>query len=411
MNFRLDNWMMHCHHTREWVLAMAVGLCVFAGIGKGADITVPLEWREIEHPASLHSGIRVGIKRINPTNSFAIPPSKSGKPCIYELTYGHRVHHFLADTAETNTPYYDRIWYDRDGDRDFADETPVAANNGKYASWLLSARAPVTLDMTVFGKPALEFIVEVAGPSLTDPPDREYYRISRFWFKHALSGTINVGGSPYRIDLFDTSADGALDAADCMRLFPLGEQPASPPSPRRLSLPKYLVLGSRTFRLDVDPKGRFCTLRDIPVKGTGLLALSPDVFFAKLTSEDGMVLVQDPEGDVRLPASSYRTGRFYSSMRRMKNGKPWIFQQQHHTDFNIVAGEKHEMDIGSEPFSICCGNVRRKKEAWRPDITIRDGKGRRITTDIFAFPKPPKPTYRLSNPSGEVVKHGTLGYG
>jgi hypothetical protein len=369
--------------------------------------------------------IRLPLTSIDKMPDYKFPKPVCSKPAVFYLDDGDKKHVFMKDVDKPESKVYNRLYYDSDHDKDLSDEEPIPLDLKVIGRGYYQQFSVVELDLDAFGHKMWKFRTTEGSFALDNERHVNRYKPRmNLQFKDALSGNFTLDDTHYSIDFFDVQTDGNISSitstnryrtCDIMRIARKADAPEKEIKSPFGNVPEMLVIDNHSFYVKPGPDGKSCTLKEITKEGSGLVNFPEDTLYTLLKSEQGSVLVSEPEGDIRLPPGKYTAQNVYL-MRRDKNGRPWIIREskRKQTSVTVTADATSKIDIGG-PFTLACSMRKSRREGFNsyPCISFSDKNGKGMSTDIIkaCWPKATRPTYKLINSAGDEVRLGKMGYG
>jgi len=436
-----------------WILAALLGLGAPA---VAQPIEVPLEFtRRPERPPYrfLPMGLVPLEKRFEAPAGWKLPRLTSTTPIFALVRLGDGKRLLVLDKPSAEFPFYDRLHFDLNGNRDLTDDRPVIGmSNAGRAGYDRSRRVwhfystfrPPAVQVTSKGRShthAFRFTAYYSsrpgerGPD-DPPPDREIAAglTLNLMTDGAYTGRFELDGRTYHVIFGDNDANGCFG------------DPANADGPSRLRYDRlYLAPSPKMTYYDGFEVGNLlwlegrlyevsaCTaekrLRLVPraEEGLGTLHLPLETERIMFVSEDPAhrVMAFRPGRSVRLPAGRYRVGA-YQAERDDDGGNAWRLRTTGPSSgplTEVRAGEETTIRFG-EPF---VPTVRMKK---LPDgkagltLEVRGVAGERLAglkctgnrpSRIERSRKKPvfprEATYEIVAPDGTVAASGVFEYG
>jgi hypothetical protein len=408
------------------ILAIGVGT-IITSTCHGGTIKVPLEYRAI--PINPKLGVGLGSKHQRLTGNYfntnypgiVKPNNASARAVCGVLDYGGEKHLFMVDIDSTNAPFLNRVVYDANHNMDLNDDPPLETHLVKRHNKFYMLRALVSLDLNMAGQRKWDFVLESGGWGFSNPRSNNRKSSPGFFSAGALFGNAEFGDQRYEFQIQDRNVNGSFgdvtsalydQKSDSFRIWQTDAKTLKPKERFAAnSIPTHLVVGGKTFRLQVDPKGRSCSFSEL--KGDlARLTLPENVYSGQLESTNGTALFLKPARHVLFPSGAYRVGQFYLQKKDGK-GTSWMLKtSSHHAEtLTLAAGQETQLQI-TEPFSVTA-TVSDRKGAHYLCIWFKDSKGRAMDSDFIVrgIKKPPAPKAELIDKDGTVVKTIQLGYG
>jgi len=359
----------------------------------------------VKFPERMTSYLPMGIAYLDkaadpPPGEWKLPAFQSRVPIFSRIRLGDENRLLVLDRKKGREGFYDRVWFDADGDGDLTDDPPIDGKaaergNGFFFTQFPSVDTTITVDgektpysfrlrlygrgktakLTAPGKKAGTLAGTAGGRTSDSSPDRaadaegpsaeEIIGSTTFYLTSncVLEGKLALGDETYRVILGDNDADGRF-----------GESYA-PPAPGKarvrndtlfittkdkvsyqdgMEIGGLLGIGERLFRVAIDAPGRKFTL--LPAtKNLGKVKLPMAVERIFLAAAEGgeSAMFLDPGTAVALPAGRYRLGG-YLALREDDGGNAWRLkaaaQPGTSSTIAVAAGKKTALPFG-EPFT------------------------------------------------------------
>ncbi len=395
-----------------------------------------------------------------PAGDWKLPALNAEKPLYALLTFGDRKHLVVLDAKKSGEKIYSRLWFDRDGDGDLAEEAPVesAPRPGVEAPpGYMYVQFPL-IDATIMAGGAelpYCFQPQISGMMPGAAAPRLNITLA-YMVPCAYSGTLALGGQEYSFWLSDRNGNGRFD--DYAEIRAMGQM-AMGPAPLSVEgdyifltdrpkketaivqpsdaqpLGNYLLLGSQIFEVKIDlPKGKmiFTEMKT----GLGSLTLPVKTDRISLYSETGpkVVTAYKPSGDaLMLPPGNYKL-LSYQVFRKDGQGDLWRLSASGSGESPMVTvspGGKASFNV-CEPFTPVValpstGSAAVPKSGSLPLQFSVAGAGKEIVTEITHLEgtatnlplsttrgretRPKEPAYTIVKADGEIVARGSFEYG
>ena len=388
-----------------------------------------------------------------PPGDWKLPPLSGPQPVFALVELGDREHLLILDRAAPDDPFYDRLFFDADANRDLTDDPAVApAEPSRFPGTLLSP--PIDLQVEIGGE-LLPYSFR-AGALYADIlavlEDGEEIDVEQLELtleaNCCYAGQLELEGRTHRLLLGDADVDGRFDETATHRrdpelnphraliregdlLFLTTEDEIA--EHHSCLLGDQLSVAGRTFDLELDVLGGKLTLE--PVDGAwATLKLPVEPARMCLTTEDDgrHVMIFGPGREVRVPPGSWRMSS-YQLYREDEQGDLWFLAAAASGLTPIVPlaeGQTASLEFG-EPFLPAARVPENVYEAFRSkkqdrvevEFTINGIGGeavheiKRVAGNKTQIPldatrsRPQDPHYRIVKPTGKVVAQGTFEYG
>ncbi len=197
-----------------------------------------------------------------------------------------------------------KLWPDRDGDGDLAEETPIAHR----ADWSNPTLFPLSLTL---GKKTIEARIQMRTP---DGGSARLTNLTR------MSGEIPVGGRTIQVSLTDFLVNGRYDdyyttntleywLCDHVQIDLDGDgefKDRIPPKGEDYSMARAFILGEAVYGFEVLDRGERLRFQKRDTKLVSVQANVPEFEIDLLSDEYGSVRRACANGTLRIPAGSYQ---------------------------------------------------------------------------------------------------------
>lgn len=319
-----------------------------------AAIDVPLKL--VKHPADLQAWLPTGshvVQLLPQAPEAVLPTLHHAKPLFGELKLGDGTHLLILDSDAPDRPFYNRLYFDANGNRDLTDDPistaePVLAEGRPpmviFPAMELTiqaggARQPYALRIRAYtqvSRPVSTTAAGAAPAARNIAPRTESVLIYAMPACH-MEGVFTLNERTYRVALADSNANGLFgDAPAVQAPLPAGAVQIARFVQRGDSL--YLTAGESFSPLEsvalggqVLLEGALLTfgleqgaLKLAPVEGEKTVLRFP-MELEKLQlmreGETGTINVYNPGKEIRLPAGRYRLAGYEA--RRQDDGGNW----------------------------------------------------------------------------------------
>jgi len=388
-----------------------------------------------------------------PAGEWKLPTLVSTKPLYQIVTLGDRQYLFVVDQQKADDRFYNRLYFDANANGDLTDERPIDTGIDEDGAFT-STKFPA-LDLTVtVGSKELPYRIAVdveryspgaiirAIASLTGATvgGTDVGVSSEF----AYTGRFELAGKTYTVWLCDENVNGRFDdkltispdvaglrdepslAGDTV-YFSVDGQKESKPVGQYVS--DFYVLGNQVFDMAMNFADKKIVFT--PHQGqTGQVRLPGSFEYMAMVTEDRKQSVSffKPEALVPVPAGTYRLVE-YSLERKDEQGDLWHLEANGHRDMPplaVAAGQETAWTL-CEPLNalvVIMDKQPRKRWFGPPEVSldfkVLGAGGERITdvdcrekagTPESASTRPPRPSFKVIKPDGEVVAQGRFEYG
>ncbi len=383
----------------------------------------------------LPSGVRFLSKSFEkPQGEWRLPKFHTARPVYSFLTLAGKKHLLVLDTKAPRSAFYDRLYFDADGDGDLTDETPTDARTSPRSRTPFSNFPPIDVEMEIPGGKAPYCFQVMAYKTVTfrrtgtkGEPLQELRKVILYARTAcAYRGEFRLNGKTYRVLLADSNVDGIFGSPDevpvgrgrkAQDLIYLAE--GKPLSYRDgMTAQGTLGIGAGIFRISFDQaRARllFTPLSESPARLRLTMAVSKLVL---LPGKGGKgILWFDPPEEIALPPGTYRLGS-YQATRKDDGGNEWVLQAKASKNTPLVEvkpGRKGAVLRFGEPYTPKIRVVARfPRVAKKKSVTARlaftlVGAGGERVTDLRSMtykkskiPRSRKNRYRPLEPSYEI---------
>jgi hypothetical protein len=396
---------------------------------------------------------RPDMKLQPPAGDWKLPELLSEQPVYMMTKLGDTERLMVFDRQEAGDSFYNRIYYDANGNRDLTDDKAIDGTFKQENSFTFVEMAAVETEISVDGKTLpYSFLPYLLGYNLDRLRDSglEEKTINRniiFYLRpHCMyTGSFQQGGKEYHITLGDTDCNGRFSDGFKVRKF-------SSAIPRRMPifgegdhfyisaaeelssfdsqyLGKWLVIGESLFEVAVSTAEKKITLTPV-TKGLAALRLNvrPEILTLHTEDENNCVMMIDPAETVNIPEGKYRL-LYYKVHKQDAQGDLWRLCASGST-------ESPYLTVDTSNGAAC-----RIGEPYVPFVEARninptrgtylmfnvEGEGKELLSDLShikgekteiplseaegATQRPKEPTYRIVKADGEIVAQGNFEYG
>ncbi len=438
------------------ILVVAVTVLGFCLTTVALAVEVPLKYEK--YPEKPESFLPKGYVTFNEmtirlAGEWKMPELKS-KYSIYILVkLGDRNQLFVLDCQNASDVFYNRIYFDANGNRDLTDDPVIdgtlqISRSKKYCSVKLPI---VDTTIEVDGKP-LPFsfrpvlytssLKQLNKKGFTEESVNRYIRFSLI-VNCYYSGKFQMDGRNYRVILNDKNCNGRFDDKFTVRRFDR--------SPRRFPIRvwgdlfyitsgekidsfaeqisgDWLLVNDRLFEVSINTPENKLTLTPID-KNLATLKLPMKMERISLCTEDGKhyLNIYQSVKEIRIPRGKYRL-LSYEVFRKEKKGDLWRLYATAtiESPFVTVDGGNESLLEFGEPYTPIVDI--REGLSTLVSLTFRvEGKGKELLTDLSHISgnkthirlskkkrfghRPKEPTYKIVNANGKVVEKGSFEYG
>ncbi len=427
------------------VCALAVACVLVAAAAGALDVELTYQTRPEENQGFFPYGSQSAKASLAPPDGdWKLPSALVGTPMYLTVALGERPHLLVLDKEDETDPFYNRLHFDANGNRDLTDD-PVHTNKPSISGTRLSVRFyRINATVALQGKEwpylftahfyAYQRDGGQGGPWQPDTgPFRAYINSDS-----AYHGTFALDGAAYDVWLGDGNANGRFD--DLFEKADMGKGPINGVSdflfltgtPEQTGyshshvLGRHLVFGKKVFTVEIDTPGGVMRLTPV-VEEPATLSFPKDLASLQMYEPDtGAVVTIIPDGKrAPLPPGKYQLLR-YRLLRKEAKDAQWELAAAGTTEGPTVeaaAGDSAEVLLG-EPFapkitpSAPTGATQTRLsfavygcgEERVSNLRLVNGKSK-VKLSSSDSNRPAEPTYRIVNAEGEVVASGRFEYG
>ena len=386
-----------------------------------------------------------------PEGQWKIPSLTSTIPLYCPIELGKSTFLAVLDQTTPDEPFYDRIYLDRNGNRDLTDEEPLLVStkhnmgeNSYYYSF-----SPVDIQVEVPGRTQpYRFTLALNGYSSSpDQPDPSHLdnMILYVMPSCAYMGEFMLDGVGYRVAIGDATGNALFgdtielpedSEAPNQRLYPSGDSFLITRNnyfseKNSLLFGTSLVIGDRLFDVHLDlPQNRL--LLKPRENEVGTLELPGSMQSMNLLSTHGnSLMLVDTGNKIPVPSGEWRL-LTYSLLKEDAWGDQWLLTGSGSGEIAAVTVPQNgsaRLEVG-EPlrYLVQISDSARERAvaigSLRMSFMLR-GRQNEIITDLRRVsgtrtqhetstrkPNCPKePAYRIIKPDGELITSGSFEYG
>ncbi|MCC6486159.1 MAG: hypothetical protein IT364_01550 [Candidatus Hydrogenedentes bacterium] len=391
-----------------------------------------------------------------PPGQWKLPEFVASKPAYALLEFGDRKHLMVFDFAKAEDDFYQRLFFDANGNADLTDDPIVNSameRQGRREEMYQTAFDPVDAMITVGGKelpyrftPQLLCFLVNRGKKVTEGDN---WRNINFYLRSACAyrGSLILDDTSYSIWLGDQNGNGSFaDQFQIMRvdragdaIYPRGDSFFLLGPEERISyegaqtLGKYVVVANKVFEVAVNIAEGKMTLTPV-TENLATLETPFDLASLEVYTEGGekAVMLFKPGKQAPVPADSYRL-LSYRVLSTDEEGGKWQLSARgtrKSPGVTARAGEAASLTLG-EPFTPIVDVDQYSREQIdhgerqaRISFTIRgsgkevvqrlqrtSGSGTKIAMSTRSPGLPAEPKYKIVSGEGEVVTSGSFEYG
>ena len=389
-----------------------------------------------------------------PPGDWTLPDFSDKHPLYAVMELGDSRFLAVLDRKPANAPFYNRLYFDRNGNGDLTDEEPLVTTDEQDASQSYHSCAFPSVDVLmetagqIFPRRLAWYLSGSIPPnSVGSDPRAEAARLRtmNLFVRSACAymGEFQLDGKAYRLALSDTTANGSFDEKVALadnrrdpngRLYPGGDSFLITPnnyfSGRNiLLLGDFLAVGERLFQVHLDvPAGR---LRLEP-RDAGLVDLpGPMQSLSMISAEKQGFMAVDTGQQVPVPPGSW-TLLSYALQKQDAWGDTWLLESAGCAGappLRVVPQDRATLDVG-EPLksqvqlpeyalaqAAAQGSLRMsfllrgKQDEFVTNLQRISGTRSQHETAARYTNRPKEPSYRIIQPNGEQVASGSFEYG
>ncbi len=439
------------------ITAILVASC-FIVTATTAAIEIPLKYgrcpapdREGYHP---HDSRLLDKALQAPAGEWKLPKLNSKMSIYSETDMAGKKRLFLFDCKESGYGFYDRVYFDANGNRDLTDDPIIEADNSNFD--LNSANGMVRFPkvdstLTAGGKEfPYSFYIYVRYTGRTSTGELTKKDIQDDGFSIGLGtncwyeGEFDLDGQHFQLVLADSNANGKFDDVPtipkpCTMNRPDGDR-LFLTSEEKLSYNEYTFFGNllqikeKLYSVSHNPSENKLILKPAKREGFVPVELSMEVERLSIYTDDGSqgIMMCKPSGKLEVPPGNYRVA-YYQAVRKDEEGDVWSTCAAGTKDSPLVNIGKNGGDLKfGEPYvayaSIPEEAYRNFNENENSEVPIEfrlEGSAgelvedlRRISGENTKIPlsesrnyRSKEPSYKIVKSSGELVAEGTFRYG
>lgn len=434
--------------------ALALGNCAFA-------LDVPIAYKEYgELSSQYHPYGSISLEKATqaPPGDWVLPKLFSDTPvyCLYKL--GDQKCLLVLDKKAKASGFYDRIYFDADGDRNLTNDPWFEANTirPRQSNYSMADFPAITTTVTVGGKslpfsfrPYVYCFFSQKDKPITDKSNWSNFHVS-CRIHCAYEGILRYKGKSYSMLLNDRNVNGLFgDSLSIQKvsrpsgpqvLYGQGDMIYIQSGKEKISyysglhMGQFLVLGDALFSIQVKTAESKLTLT--PVKENLVsVALPAGVDRLMLHDEGGKqnIMMYKPGASVKLPAGKYLPQSYSLQVQDdQKDGWQLIAMATSETPFVTVAAGKENRIAFGEPFTPVVDIEEWSKRNFVKGTTksvtlgfnVEGSAGERVTylahvsgmkTKIKLSQSsrsyPLEPEYKIITSQGELAGDGSFEYG
>ena len=467
-----DGWLLDWKSTRETrklqgrissTLVVPDDLDVFRGRQRGWSetengIEIPLHYdRYPDKGASQRpSGASFQqVRTVPPSGDWKLPDFVGAQPLFSVARLGGSKYLAVIDRKSADDPFYNRVFFDRNGNHDLTDDPPLEGAPRPYGDdgYFDCAFPPVDLEIDVGGQKmpyclALRISGNMPKPAAAEDEDfGSMLNLHLLVSSHcAYVGEFALDGTGYRIALADTTGNGRFDDRAVIpedsryadqRLFAEGDSlffTTADTLARASGLPlgNFLAIGARLFEVRLDVPGGRLTLAP-RTENVGTLEVAAPMQTMSMMSaagDEGLMLVRIGERTT-VPAGTWRL-LDYRLVKKDEWGDEWALQAKGSEDSppvpvpadgsgRLAAGEPLQASVEiPDPFlqrAAASGSLRMSlgllgnAHERITDLSHVSGTNTQHKLAKRSSNRPEEAAYRIIRPDGERIASGSFEYG
>ena len=387
-----------------------------------------------------------------PPGTWKLPAPRCAAPLYARLRLGDGERLLMVDTLAGGSPFYDRLYFDRDGDGDLTDDPPVAlcprSPFGLYRYVFLLEEVPVK-EKDASRPYDFALAVKLRGRRRIPTKDSAKRILSLVlipgtWYE----SEVEFAGKRLRLLLGDGNGNGRFgDPPELPDLSSLRPESSFPVEGDQLLVDEggrpeaalfqpfgaYFVTEGRTYRLSPDPGRGVLEVTEVS-DGLGEVELSMEVERMTLCRTGGAPLgaaLFRPGRSFPIPPGSYRFVA-YRALRAEPEGGLWAVTAEARKKtplLSVKAGGRTVYSLG-EPYSAFAvvpgwsvRNVRKGRGGASLDFVLEGAAGERVTGLALLKGKsavplsgkkpdhPEEPCFKVMDERGKLVVEGRFHYG
>ncbi len=432
-----------------WLLAIALNATAL-------EVQLTYETQTDEGKYFPH-GYQGGNVRLEvPQGRWELPDLVAKTPAYTTLQLGDNEYLLVFDFARSSNEFYNRLYFDANGNRDLRDDPVISAEatpRGSDRSMFMAQFPRIELTVTSSGSelpysftPTLYCFMSETDKAPTEEPNARNMHFN-IRTNCAYRGAFTLDETDYEVWLGDSNGNAKFGDAFAVvdtdraneRVYATGDTLYVVNAGESLSYESGLVLGdflalhNQVFSVRVKiPEGNM----ELAPLTTNLATLEFPIRLDTLQiySDDGStsVMLFKPELSVQVPASQYRLASYKLHAKGGK-GDLWTLQATGGAKGPVVSADvgKTETLILGEPFTPVVGIPEYAREGMRQgardavlEFQVRgageeyvvglrriSGENAEIAMSRQSPGLPAEPTYKIVSDEGEVVTSGKFDYG
>ena len=389
-----------------------------------------------------------------PPGDWTLPEFGDKHPLYAVIELGDSRFLAVLDRKPANALFYNRLYFDRNGNGDLTDEEPLVTTEEQDASRSYHSCSFPSVDVRmetagqVFPRRLAWYLSGSVPPNPVDSDSRAEamrLRTINLFTKSACAymGEFQLDGKAYRLALGDTTANGSFDEKVALsdnrrdpngRLYPGGDSFLITPnnyfSGRNiLLLGDFLAAGERLFQVHLDvPAGR---LRLEPKEAGRVELPGPMQSLSLISAKDQGFMAVDTGRQVPVPPDDWSL-LSYALEKKDAWGDTWLLESAGcagSPPLRVLPQGRAILDVG-EPLksqvqlpeyalaqAAAQGSLRMsfllrgKQDEFVTNLQRISGTRSQHETATRYTNRPKEPAYRIIQPNGEQVASGSFEYG
>ena len=442
------------------VVVIAVAGFVIATAAFGIEVPLNYEkYDENQQTFRPFGAMRPQMLPEPPEGEWKLPDPVGDKPLYTVIKLADSDRLSVIDRQKPDDPYYNRIYFDSNGNGDMTDDPAVDGTIRKFNDDYYNVTFPV-IDTEIKVDGAVlpySFMPQVSGMGFEKAGDVEItaenirrYVNCYFEINCSYSAEFQMDGRSYRVMLGDTDGNGRFNdrfsipenfrSISRMPVYAQGDQfyisgTGNIDFTDRQVCGDFVMVNGKLYEVEISTARGKLTLTEV-TEGLVPLKLAMETERLALYSEDGehCLNMYKPESTVLIPAGNYRL-LSYQAFRDDEQGDRWRLIAGGSTESPVVSVEQNNgavLEFG-EPFVpiVETQNVGRGSSGeGASDLPLLfnvEGTGRELLTELIHMSgtktkiplsktrgrenRPKEPSYRIVKSDGEIVAVGSFEYG
>jgi hypothetical protein len=460
-------------HFKRVVVLMATLLC--ASVAFSEIIEVPLVYEaypdQTNEPGFQPQGYAYLPANENPPEGeWKLPELNSDKPVYGVVNIAEQERLLILDQTDKNA-FYNRLYFDINGNRDFTDDAPIDALNVSSSSgqYYYAHFPGIDIDTVIDGV-TMQYRFGVVVNYWSDKPVSWGSRILNFFTgggsapdsfnirqlnlnirsRCLYTAEFEIGDIKHHLLLSDYNVNGRFDERGSVNkeqksydgtFWPQGdmqyviEAEAKPDYRDGMILTDYLSLNDTLYSFGINQPGNKLTLTPV-TENLATLELPAAVQRIAMLADEASVAAIKPGSQLKAPAGTYRLLDYllYKDEPEGARWQLWARGTWDSPEIAAKAGESVLFPFG-EPYRPQVGipawmrqNMENIDREWEEiqiefkvtgaanetvnDLACRENSGQsKIARSERSSSRPKEATYRIMKPDGEVHTQGTFEYG